>query len=66
MKANRSETEYTRENYPRTSQEVPFFPYRPVSMALIEMDGIEQIQFDFVQKAGLPAKPLDNKPEEEK
>ena len=65
MKPKKTESEYSRDNFARTSQEVPFFPFRPVSMAHIEMDGIEQLQFDFVQQAGQPSRPMDSSSSEE-
>jgi hypothetical protein len=66
MKTKNQEDKYTRENYARTSQEVPLFPFRPVRMPHIEMDDLEQAQFDFVQQAGLPSNPPTNSKEEDK
>jgi len=66
MKPKKSETENSRENFARTSEEVPFFPFRPVSMPHIEMDPIEQLQFDFMQQAGRPAGESEDKHSKEK
>ncbi len=55
MKTKKSKPDYTRENFAVTSEEVPCFPFRPVSMAHIEMDGWERAQFEFVQNAGQPS-----------
>ena len=65
MKPKKSKPEYNRDNFARTSEEVPYFPFRPVRMAHIEMDGIEQFQFDFEQQAGQPSRPMDSDSEEE-
>jgi len=55
MKTQKPRPEYTRENFAVTSEEVPYFPFRPASMAHIEMDGWEQAMFEFVQQAGQPS-----------
>ena len=60
MKHKKPESENSRENYARRSEEVPFFPFRPVSMTHIEMDPIEQLQYDFVQQAGQPGDTFDD------
>lgn len=54
MKTPKQEKEDTRENCARSSQEVPLFPYRPARMSHLEMDEMEQMQFDFVEQAGRP------------
>lgn len=54
MKTQKQETEYTREDHARSSDEVPFFPFRPVSMAHLKMDEVEQEQYEFMQRAGQP------------
>lgn len=66
MKNRKPETENNRENFARTSEEVPFFPLRPVSMTHGDMDPIEQLQFDFMQQAGRPAGPSEDDSAEEK
>ena len=61
MKAKNQNPDYTRENFAMTSEEVPFFPLRPVNKTNGEMDGVEQAQFDFVQQAGQPERLPDDK-----
>ena len=55
MKPQKSKPEFTRENYAATSEDAPYFPFRPASMAHIEMDGWERAMFEFVQQAGQPS-----------
>lgn len=65
MNPKKPEPNYTRESFARSAQEVPFFPFRSVSMSHIEMDGLELAQFDFVNEAGQPSRPPDVKPAED-
>lgn len=59
MNTQENESKYTREDFARSSEEVPFYPFRPVSMAHIDMDEIELLQFEFMQQAGQPDNPTD-------
>ena len=54
MKPEKKNDEYGRESFARTAQEVPLFPFRPASMAHIEMDELERAQLEFVEQAGIP------------
>lgn len=54
MKTKKQEKDYNRENFARSSEEVPLFPMRPTSMSHPEMDELEKAQFDFVEQAGRP------------
>lgn len=65
MKPEHKNDENNHENYARTSQEVPFFPFRPASMAHIEMDEVERAQFEFVQQSGKPVSSPTTRPDEE-
>ncbi|HKJ26141.1 MAG TPA: hypothetical protein VJ965_00765 [Anaerolineales bacterium] len=58
MTPEESNANNNRENFARTTQEVPLFPFRTVSTG---MDEMEQVQIDFVQQAGMPSAPPDVK-----
>lgn len=67
MNRVQSSTNYSRDNFGRTAEEVPLFPFSQVRMILgyKAMDSIEEAQYDFVKQAGLPSSPPTPKQEDE-
>lgn len=55
----KSNPKYTRDEFGRTTEEVPFFPFSHVRMTTSHTpaDSIEEAQYDFVKQAGMPSMP---------
>ena len=57
MKTSYKEPNEHRKDHPRTSEEVPLFPYQSGRMSHLPADPFEQAQYDFVRKAGQASLP---------
>ena len=57
MYPTKSEADYSRESFARTSEEVPFFPFEHVhtnEKITDPADAIAEAQNEFVKQAGMP------------
>lgn len=57
MYPKKTESDYSRETFARTSEEVPFFPFEHVRMTQNNVNPantIEEAQYEFVKQAGMP------------
>ncbi|MBN1231394.1 MAG: hypothetical protein JXA19_06000 [Anaerolineales bacterium] len=61
MEPKNKKQPYNKEDYKRSSEDVPFFPFSSVMMQREDQDvsSIEEAQNDFVMRAGYPRNDID-------